>query len=159
MFIFKDGERAYLTAWEYNTCRMLGKLAEIVESKGGEVQPSIKVLASYQCVENDELKPIWGKGYIKFLLDGIVYDFSVNDNFLFDHLYGKMELCGSMYNRNVYHEGLSRRWMINPLLRTDCTDEQCAEAAGILFGLLVSAPMSEKYEDKNRRAYVKWRDE
>ena len=159
MFIFKEGERVYLTAWEYNTARMLGKLAEIVESKGGEVKPSIKVNASYYCIENDEPKEIWGRGYISFLLDGIVYDFSVNDNMFFDHLYGKMQLVGNQYNRNVYYDGLSRRWMLNPLLRTDCTDEQCAECAGILFGLLMEAKMSEKYEDKNRRAYVKWRED
>ena len=159
MFIFKEGERVYLTAWEYNTARMLGKLAEIVESKGGEVKPSIKVNASYYCIENDKPREIWGRGYISFMLDGIVYDFSVNDNMFFEHLYGKMELVNGMYNRNVYYDDLSRRWMLRPLLRTDCTDEQCAECAGILFGLLTEAKMSVKYEDKSRKAYVKWREE
>jgi len=159
MFIFKEGERVYLTAWEYNTARMLGKLAEIVESKGGEVKHSIKVNASYYCIENDKPREIWGRGYISFLLDGIVYDFSVNDNMFFDHLYGKMQLVNGMYNRNVYYDALSRQWMLRPLLRTDCTDEQCAECAGILFGLLTEAKMSVKYEDKSRKAYVKWREE
>ena len=158
MFIFKEGQRVYLTAWEYNTARMLGKLAEIVEQKGGEVKPSIKVRASYQCLENDEPREIWGTGHISFLHNGIVYDFSVDDNMFFDHLYGKMELVNGKYYRNVYYAGLSRQWMINPLLRTDCTDEQCAEAAGILFGLLMEAKMSEKYVDNGRKAYLEWSD-
>jgi len=38
-------------------------------------------------------------------------------------------------------------------------DQCCAEAAGILFGLLIEAPMSEAYEDRNRKAFVKWSDD
>ena len=48
MFIFKEGERVYLTAWEYNTARMLGKLAEIVEQKGQAVYQGYGKLLQHQ---------------------------------------------------------------------------------------------------------------
>lgn len=158
MFIFKDGERVYLPAWEINTCVMLQKLADIVESKGGEVKPSIKVLASNWNIENDPPRKIWGRSYITFLLDGIVYSFSVNENIFFEHYYQKTPLYNGQYSRNVYADEFSRRWITNPLLRTDCTDEQCAEAAGILFGLLTEAKMSVEYQN-SRSKWVKWSEE
>ena len=53
MFSFKENQRAYLPAWEFNTCRVLGALAEIVENNGGKVKPFRHVLANNRTYEPD----------------------------------------------------------------------------------------------------------
>lgn len=155
MFIFKAGERAYLTAWEFNTCKMLGKLADIVEAHGGKVRRAHNIMATYHSKADMEPVPIWGCGYIAFELDGIIYHFSVDDNPFFDHNYAKAILVGRSYSQNVYYADISGGWTMQGLMYTDCPEDLIAEAAEILFEKLEKAPLSEKYKD-SRKEYVDW---
>ena len=155
MFIFKEGERAYLTAWEFNTCKMLGKLADIVEAHGGNVHRAHNIMATYQVKQDMEPVPIWGCGYISFELGGIIYKFNVDDNPFFDHMYAKTPLVGNMYSQNVYYADISGGWTMQGLTSCKCSEELIAEAAGILFQKLIDAPMSERYKDV-RKEYIVW---
>lgn len=157
MFIFAENQRAYLPAWEFNTCKMLGKLADIVEAHGGNVHRASNIMAIYQAKPDMEPVPLWGCGYIKFELGGIVYSFNVNDNCFFDHLYAKTPLVGNKYSQNVYYADLSGGWTMRGLLDSDCSEELIAEAAGILFQKLLDAPMSERYKD-TRKEYIVWEE-
>ena len=156
MFIFKQGQRVYLPAWELNTCRMLGKLADMVESHGGKVHRPITVMATYQSKPDMEPVEIWGTGYIGFVLNGVLYKFNVDDNFLFDHLYCKTPMVGNKYSQNVYFADLGGGWEIRGLLSSDCDDETVAYATEKLYEALMKAPMSERYNDPRRKEYVEW---
>lgn len=155
MFIFKAGERAYLTAWEFNTCKMIGKLADIVEAHGGKVRRAHNIMATYHTKPDMEPVPIWGCGYIAFVLGGIVYHFNVDDNPFFEHNYAKTPLVGRGYSQNVYYDDISGGWTMRGLMYTDCPEDLIAEAAGILFQKLMDAPLSKKYKDA-RKEYVDW---
>lgn len=39
MYVLYEGERLYLSAWEYNAARVLTELARIVKNNGGTVAP------------------------------------------------------------------------------------------------------------------------
>lgn len=41
MIVYKENQRFYLTHWEYNACRIISALAEIVRGHGGNVKPTI----------------------------------------------------------------------------------------------------------------------
>lgn len=42
MIVMKDGEKLYLSNWQYNACRILSELAVIVDNHGGKVKPNRK---------------------------------------------------------------------------------------------------------------------
>ena len=145
MFYFAENQRAYLPAWEYNTCRMLGALAEIVEKNGGKVKPYRHVMANNRTYEPDaEPVRIYGQGYIKFSVDGNLYDFEIDDNPFFEHYYSKLKILDGKVPRGyqVYMEALPRNvWMYDCLFRT-ATDEQIAEIAEIVYQTLLKMPYS-----------------
>lgn len=48
--VLKDGERLYLTAWEYNAARIMTALARIVDNHGGRVKPTKTAIISNRAV-------------------------------------------------------------------------------------------------------------
>jgi hypothetical protein len=48
--VLKDGERLYLTAWEYNAARVMTELAKIVDNHGGRVKPTKTAIISNRAV-------------------------------------------------------------------------------------------------------------
>lgn len=51
MIVLKENERLYLRSWEYNSARVLTKLAEIIKSQGGNVAPSKTAVVSNRSIE------------------------------------------------------------------------------------------------------------
>ena len=154
MFYFKEGQRAYLPAWEFNTCRMLGELAKIVENNGGKVAPYRHVMANNRTYEPDaEPISIYGQGYITFNLDGDRYGFSINDNPFFEHYYSKLKIIGGKIPRGnqVYVAELPRKaWMYDCLFRT-ATDADVAEIAQLVFEELRKMPYSKVEPERETR--------
>lgn len=145
MFIFKEGQRAYLPAWEFNTCRVLGALAEIVESHGGKVKPFRHIMANNRTYEPDaEPVSIYGQGYIRFTINNYMYYFQIDDNPFFDHYYTKQEIRdGKIIAENqIYAENLSREWMYDCLFKVT-TDAEILEIAQEVFDLLMAAKPSK----------------
>lgn len=154
MFSFKENQRAYLPAWEYNTCRVLGALAEIVTNNGGKVKPFRHVLANNRTYEPDaEPVQIYGQGYISFVYDGDLYNFSVQDNPYFEHCYTKLRIRDGKVPRGnqVYMAEIDRKaWMFDCLFRVTC-DADVREIAELLFNELVKAPYSKIETPRHRR--------
>lgn len=141
MFYFAENQRAYLPAWEYNTCRMLGALAEIVKKNGGKVKPYRHVMANNRTYEPDaEPVQIYGQGYIRFSIGGDLYGFDINDNPFFEHYYTKLQIRpDGKVPRGcyVYAEELPRNvWMYDCLFRT-ATDDQIEQIAEIVYQTLI----------------------
>lgn len=50
MIVLKENQRLYLTSWEYNSARILTKLAEIIKTQGGNVAPSTTAVVSNRSI-------------------------------------------------------------------------------------------------------------
>jgi hypothetical protein len=46
MIVIRENERLYLSNWEYNSCRILSELANIVDNHGGKVKPTKTAIVS-----------------------------------------------------------------------------------------------------------------
>lgn len=153
MFIFKDGQRAYLTAWNFNTCRILGEIAKIVESRGGKVAEYPHVLATNRQYEPDaEPVRIYGRGYIRFNLDGVQYYWQIDDNPFFEHYYTKVRIADGKVPRGnqVYLDEFSRKWMCDCLFRV-AMDEEVREIAEMVLQLLTDARFSKVEQERETR--------
>lgn len=154
MFIFKEGQRAYLTAWNFNTCRVLGKLAEIVEAHGGKVAPYRHVLANNRQYEPDaEPELIYGQGYIRFNLDDVQYYWQIDDNPYFEHYYTKVRIEGGKVPRGnqVYVDELPRKaWMYDCLFKIS-SDAEVREIAELALNALINARFSKVEPEREAR--------
>ena len=56
MLILKENERLYPSTWEYNSCRIMSALVEIVAKNGGRVKPQKKVIISDRYLEETKIK-------------------------------------------------------------------------------------------------------
>jgi len=52
MFALKDGERLYLSSWEYNAMLIINELARIVKESGGRVKPGKTAVISNRSVSS-----------------------------------------------------------------------------------------------------------
>lgn len=163
MFIFNEGQRVYLTAWDFNTCRMLEVIAYIVETNGGKVAPYRHVMATNRTYEPDaEPIRIYGQGYIKFSINGDQYYFQIDDNPFFEHYYTKLKIRedGKVPRGNqVYMAELPRnKWMYDCLFRV-ASDDEVREVAEIVFDELINAPYSKVEPEREvRRVRVPYVD-
>lgn len=39
MIVIKENERLYATSWQYNSARILTRLAQLITAQGGKVKP------------------------------------------------------------------------------------------------------------------------
>ena len=150
----KENQRLYLSAWTFNTCRVLGCLAEIVENNGGKVAPFRRVMANNRQYEPDaEPISIYGQGYIRFNLDGDQYYWQVDDNPFFEHYYTKVRIHDGKIPRGnqVYLDEFPRKsWMYDCLFRV-ATDAEVREIAEIVYKELRSARYSKVEPERETR--------
>ena len=150
----KENQRLYLSAWTFNTCRVLGRLAEIVENNGGKVAPFRHVMANNRTYEPDaEPISIYGQGYIRFNLDGVQYYWQVDDNPFFEHYYTKVRIKDGKIPRGnqVYLDEFSRKtWIYDCLFNVAC-DADIREIAEIVFNELIKAPFSKVQPERHSR--------
>ena len=57
MIVMKDNERHYATSWQYNSARILTRLAQLVTAQGGKVKPLHPAILSDRNLE-DEIRDI-----------------------------------------------------------------------------------------------------
>ena len=57
MIVMKDNERHYATSWQYNSARILTRLAQLVTAQGGKVKPLHPAILSDRNLE-DEIQDI-----------------------------------------------------------------------------------------------------
>lgn len=56
MLVLNENERLYPSTWEYNACRIMSALAEIVVENGGRVKPQKKAIISDRLLEGAKSK-------------------------------------------------------------------------------------------------------
>ena len=113
---------------------ILDNLKKIVEKAGGRVK------------EHDLYF-----NYIRFVLNGYMYYFQIDDNPLFPHYYTKTKVVDGKYSLNTYMDELERTWMKRLEYLSSNTDECLKLVAEDLYKTLLAAEDSEKYREEEER--------
>jgi hypothetical protein len=83
--------------------------------------------------------------YLSFILDGVYYHYSMDDNPFFDFHYHKIPVSqDNKYTGEYYMEKASKEWLYDCFFKMDCSDADRKEAANLIFNYLMSAPASKK---------------
>lgn len=113
---------------------ILDNLKKIVEKAGGKVK------------EHDSYF-----NYIRFVLNGYMYYFQIDDNPLFPHYYTKTKIVDGKYSLDVYMDDLQNTWT-KRLEHLSRNTNECLECvAEDLYKTLLAAEDSEKYKEEEER--------
>jgi len=113
---------------------ILDNLKKIVEKAGGKVK------------EHDSYF-----NYIRFVLNGYMYYFQIDDNPFFPHRYIKTQVVNERYSLDVYMDDLQNTWMERLERYSRNTDECLERVAEDLYKTLLAAKDSEKYREEEER--------
>ena len=151
MYFTKEGQTLYLSGWDYNGCLIIEELAKLVIAKGGRVQPN-QYNKGY--IENPKIEGNnrhylnYNGTYIRFVLDGYLYYFQIDDNPFFPFYYSKYQINpNNTYCKDVYSEELDKDWLFDCYWRNDCTNEERQQAAETILNILINAPKGKVHRD------------
>lgn len=98
-------------------------------------------MAELPSTDTDPIRVV-GQSWIKFTLDGWLYDLNFDENPFFRHYYSKRKLDDAgRYATNAYVESFVRSWMGDELLSWNYSRQECGVAAlRILEALRTSKP-------------------
>lgn len=114
---------------------ILDNLKKIVEKAGGRVK---------------EHSPYFN--YIRFVLNGYMYYFQIDDNPLFPHYYIKTKVVDGKYSLNTYMDELEERTWMKRLERYVRNTDECLEhVAEDLYETLLAAKESERYREEETK--------
>lgn len=127
--------RTERTTFRQDAMVILDNLKKIVEKAGGKVK---------------EHSPYFN--YIRFVLNGYMYYFQIDDNPLFPHYYTKTRVVDGKYSLDTYMDELEERtWMKRLERYTRNTDECLKLVAEDLYKTLLVAKDSEKYREEEMK--------
>lgn len=155
MIVLKENERLYATSWQYNSARILTRLAQLITAQGGKVKPLypavIKELALFQSIPNAPIT-VTHTSYINFAMNGVYYSYSLDNNpfFPFHYLKTPIDPKSETYSGDACVEESSKSWFTDPLIGFGCPDSEIESAAGAILSLLLAAPLSTIRHDTKR---------
>ena len=89
--------------------------------------------------------------YIRFVLNGYMYFFQIDNNPFFPHYYIKTKVVDGKYSLDVYMDDLQNTWMERLEKYSRNTDECLEQVAEDLYKTLLSAKDSEKYREEEMK--------
>lgn len=111
-------------------------------------------LEHYQSIDNTPIRCPW-LSYIHFVLDGVYYSLSLDDNFLFPFHYQKIKLdTDNTYRGDFYAEQFSKEWLFDSLLRCGCSEDDIKEAANMIYNSLCNGKFSGRCPADSERRRV-----
>lgn len=94
--------------------------------------------------------------YIRFAINDKCYYYQLDDNPFFDFYFTKSAIIdGDKINDCCYSNNDNKKWWKDIFYSYNCTPDERRAAAEIIFNMLLSAPDSRTYHDKNRKQYKK----
>lgn len=110
-----------------------------------------KEIEELNTIKNDPIK-VSHTGYMSFILDGIYYSVSLDDNPFFDHHYVKTPIQDGKISRDAGCENLSHDfiWDCFFSVKKPATDDDRREVANMIFNYLLTADNSEIIRDKKK---------
>lgn len=114
---------------------ILDNLKKIVKKAGGRVK---------------EHSPYFN--YIRFVLNGYMYYFQIDDNPFFPHYYIKTKVVDGKYSLNTYMDELEERTWMKRLERYVRNTDECLEhVAEDLYETLLAAKESDRYREEETK--------
>lgn len=114
---------------------ILDNLKKIVKRAGGKVEEHLPYF-----------------NYIRFVLNGYMYYFQIDDNPFFPHYYIKTRVVDGKYSLNTYMDELEERTWMKRLKRYVRNTDECLElVAEDLYKTLLAAKDSEKYREEETK--------
>ena len=101
---------------------------------------------------NNEPITVTHTSYIKFVLDGILYYYQVDDNPFFEFYYTKAPVQNNKIgsNINTYADCDAKEWVKDSLFKYACPEKDIKDAANFIFNMLTNAPLSRTKEFNNK---------
>lgn len=111
-------------------------------------------LEHYQSIDNTPIRCRWFT-YVSFVLNGVYYSLSLDDNFLFPFHYQKIKLdSDNTYRGDFYAEQFNKEWLFDSLLRCGCSEDDIKEAACMLYNSLLNGKFSGRAAAEKERKRV-----
>lgn len=152
MIVTNENQRLYLRTYDYNVCRVISALADLIEVNGGKVKPNTAVIISDRNNENEMPIKVKHTSYLRFSFEGMVYYFQIDDNIFTPAFYTKTPVKnGNYFSQDAYLEEMDDFWKTDDLLKTSFTEEKVKQTAQIIFENLIKAPVCKiaiEYEKK-----------
>lgn len=149
MIVTCENERLYLNNWNYNQCRLVSALAQIVKNHNGKVKPQKTAIISNRNTDSEPII-VTHTSYISFTLDNFFYYLQLDDNPFFDFHYQKTGIINSKRHRCIYLDKLTKDWLYDCFTASDCCDADIKEGANLIFNILCNAKESKKYIEKQK---------
>lgn len=193
MIVTQENQRFYLSNWEYNACRIMTALAQVVENNGGQVRPqrhnavisnrtlsngifdleeklqkiekrqeenATEVRAEYITKTRQELEEmrripndpitVTHTTYTAFVLDGVHYCYSMDNNPFFPFHYIKTPIVNNRHSLDAAAEDDPKEWLCDCFYGFRASDADVKEAANMIFNMLVAAKNSVIIRDSQR---------
>lgn len=133
----------YFNSWEFNSAKIISKLAELVIKDGGRVRPGTDVIV-HNKVRKD-ITPVVTSytNYISFVIGETYYYYQTNDNPFFDFWYLKHKIVEGKIPRNGYIQDDKKYWMLNVHIKHECSDNDVLDAAIEIFEMLKKSTYSK----------------
>ena len=148
MFIgYSENQKLFLRPYDFNRCRIIQALAEVVENNGGKVKPGKSVFVVDRALENAGPVKVFYTSYITFIFDGIAYYFQTEDNSFFPARYIKTPVRNGKYSKDACLEELKTVWLYDCVFSSNVPESDIKEIANILFNGLVKSPKTEIIRD------------
>lgn len=89
--------------------------------------------------------------YISFTLDGYFYNYNLDTNPFFDFYFTKAPIIdGNKYDANRYGIMDKKEWFFDCFLYAGCSDADIAEAAELIFNMLIKSNCGQLITEKHR---------
>lgn len=145
MIVLKENERLYATSWQYNSARILTRLAQLITAQGGKVKPL------YPAVISDRNLEEACTATQRRIESASTFHPKVREP-LISNLYLKTPIDpkSKTYSGDACVEESSKSWFTDPLIGFGCPDSEIESAAGAILSLLLAAPLSAIRHDTKR---------
>lgn len=120
------------------------------ETRAAAIVTYSEKLQELQKVDNTPIKTGY-ISYLSFVLDGNYYYYQIDENPFFDFHYIKTPVKSGRRSCDAIYKNDKKEWVADCFFTSFCTNEEVKTAAGYIFDMLTSAPVSKIRLDTKRR--------
>lgn len=142
MYISRENEKLYLRPLDFNMCRIMTQLAEIVKNNGGKVKPIKNALVCDRALKNSEFVQVTHTTYISFIYDETAFYFQVDQNPFFPFYYTKTPVKNGKFSKDACLDEFTKKWLFDCFWKSEVPDIIIKHAAQIIFEELIKARFS-----------------
>jgi len=112
------------------------------ETRAAAIVTYSEKLQELQKVDNTPIKTGY-ISYLSFVLDGNYYYYQIDENPFFDFYYIKTPVKSGRRSCDAIGNNDKKEWVADCFFTSFCTNEEVKTAAGYIFDMLTSAPVSK----------------